>query len=156
MANDDPGGAPPPGPHSPGQWGTPQPGMPGQPSGYTPPQGYAPDAYPYSPPPPAYYQGPPMYPVPQQGNGIGIAGGVCGIVAVVLCWIPFVDYISIILGALAIIFGALGVRHANTHGGAGKGMAITGIVTGIVALVIAVLFLAVVFTAVNSINANFG
>jgi hypothetical protein len=83
---------------------------------------------------------------------MGIAGGVCGIVAVVLCWVPFIDYLSIILGALAIIFGALGIRHANTHGGGGKGMAITGVVTGIVALVISVLFLAVVYTAVTSIN----
>jgi hypothetical protein len=97
-----------------------------------------------------------VYAAGQQGNGIGIAAGVCGIVAVVLCWIPFVDYVSIILGALAIIFGALGLRHANTDGGAGKGMAITGIVTGIVALVISVLFLAVVYTAVTSINPSVG
>ena len=89
-------------------------------------------------------------------NGLGIAGGVCGIVAVVLCWIPFVDYISIVLGALAIIFGAIGIRHANAHGGGGKGMAITGIVTGIVALVISVLFLAVVYAAVTSIQGDSG
>ena len=86
------------------------------------------------------------------GNGIGIAGGVCGIVAVVLCWIPFVDYVSIVLGALAIIFGALGIRHANTYGGGGKGMAITGVVTGIVALVISILFLAIVYAAVTSVQ----
>jgi hypothetical protein len=92
--------------------------------------------------------------VAQSGNGLGIAGGVCGIVAVVLCWIPFVDYVSVVLGALAIVFGALGIRHANAHGGGGKGMAITGLVTGIVALVISLLFLAIIYTAVTSINAN--
>jgi hypothetical protein len=90
------------------------------------------------------------------GNGLGIAGGVCGIVAVVLCWIPFVDYVSIVLGALAIIFGAVGIRHANAHGGGGKGMAITGVVTGIVALVISVLFLVIVYAAVTSIQASVG
>jgi hypothetical protein len=79
---------------------------------------------------------------------------VCGIVAVVLCWIPFVDYVSVVLGALAIIFGTLGIRHANARGGGGKGMAITGLVTGIVALVISVLFLAIIYAAVTSINAN--
>jgi hypothetical protein len=75
-------------------------------------------------------------------------------VAVVLCWIPFVDYVSVVLGALAIIFGALGIRHANAHDGGGKGMAITGVVTGIVALVISVLFLAIIYAAVTSINGN--
>jgi hypothetical protein len=133
-------------PQPPG-WGSSQPdnslqspGFPPQP-GYPPPQGA-----PYG-----YYQQQP-YGVAQPGNGLGIAAGVCGIVAVVLCWIPFVDYVSVVLGALAIIFGALGIRHANAHGGGGKGMAITGLVTGIVALVISVLFLAIIYAAVTSIN----
>jgi hypothetical protein len=140
-------GAPPPSP----QWGAPQPGAPTPPPGFPPQQGYPPQPAQYG-----YYQPPQGYAVQQPGNGLGIAGGVCGIVAVVLCWVPFVNYISIILGALAIIFGALGVRNANAHGGGGKGMAITGIVTGIVALVIAILFLAVVYTAVTSINTTIG
>jgi hypothetical protein len=111
--------------------------------------GYPPQGAPYG-----YYQQPQAYMVAPQGNGLGIAGGVCGIVAVVLCWIPFVDYVSIVLGALAIIFGAIGIRHANAHGGGGKGMALTGVITGIVALVISVLFLAVVYAAVTSIQAS--
>ena len=120
------------------------PGLPPQP-GYPPPQGAPYGYYPQQP-----------YAVAQPGNGLGVAGGVCGIVAVVLCWIPFVDYLSIVLGALAIIFGALGIRHSNAHGGGGKGMAITGLVTGIVALVISILFLAVIYTAVTSINISGG
>lgn len=143
---DEPSGPPPP------DWSAPPPpGVQGQPPGFPPQPGFSQQAAPYG-----HYQQPQMYAAGQQGNGIAIAGGVCGIVAVVLCWIPFVDYVSVILGALAIIFGTLGLRQANTHGGAGKGMAITGIVTGIVALVISVLFLAVVYTAVTSINTNVG
>ena len=65
------------------------------------------------------------------GDGMGIAGGICGIVAVVLCWIPFVDYISLVLGALAIIFALVGIRQANRPGGGRQGMAITGMVTGV-------------------------
>ena len=125
-----------------------EPGNAPQSPGPPPPPGYPPpQSAPYG-----YYQAQP-YAVVQSGNGLGIAAGVCGIVAVVLCWIPFVDYVSVVLGALAIVFGALGIRHANTHGG-GKGMAITGLVTGNVALVISVLFLAIIYTAVTSINAN--
>jgi hypothetical protein len=138
---DEPSGIPPP-----PDWSASQPGFPGQPPGFPPQPGF----------PQGYYQQPQIYAAGQPSNGIGIAGGVCGIVAVVLCWIPFVDYVSVILGALAIIFGALGLRQANTHGGAGKGMAITGIVTGIVAVVISLLFLAVIYTAVTSIHTSIG
>lgn len=89
---------------------------------------------------------------PQPSNGIGVAGGVCGIIAVVLCWIPFVDYISVVLGTLAIIFGALGVRHANASGGAGKGMAVTGIVCGIVGLAISLIFLLLIYAVISTVT----
>jgi hypothetical protein len=111
-----------------------------------PPPGFPPQGVPYG------------YPAPQtviyghQGNGIGIAAGVCGIIAVALCWIPFVDFVSIVLGALAIIFGALGIRRANQYGGAGKGMAITGIVCGIVGLAIALIFLLLIYALVSSVT----
>ena len=88
----------------------------------------------------------------RQGNGIGIAAGVCGIVSVALCWIPFVDYVSIILGALAVVFGVIGVRIANRTGGAGKGMAVTGIVCGIVGLAIAIIFLLLIYALVSSVT----
>lgn len=138
-------------PQPPPQWDGSQGAPPGQPQWLPPQQGYPPQGsqYGYSP----VSQG---YPAVAPGNGLGITGGVCGIVAVALCWIPFVDYISIVLGALAIIFGAIGVRHANEHGGGGKGMAVTGIVTGIVAVVITILFLAVVYAAVTSIQVGAG
>ncbi len=84
-------------------------------------------------------------------NGIAIAAGVCGIIAVVLCWIPFVDYVSIILGVLAIIFGIIGIRRADAYG-SGRGMAVTGIVCGSVGLAIAFLFLLLIYAVVSSVN----
>ena len=80
-----------------------------------------------------------------QNNGAGTAAGVMGIVAVVLMWIPFVDFIAIILGVLAVIMGTIGINRANRTPGLGKGMAITGVVCGIVAIVVSVLFVIAVY-----------
>jgi hypothetical protein len=84
----------------------------------------------------------------QPGNGIAVAGGVLGIVAVVLSVIPFIDFLSVVLGVLAIIFGAIGNGRAATLAGSGRGMAITGIVCGSVALLISIFFIAAIYTSV--------
>lgn len=53
-----------------------------------------------------------------------------------------------IAGVLAVIFGFLGMKKANEMGGTGKGMAIAGIILGIVGTVISILLLVfVVFAA---------
>ena len=79
------------------------------PSGYGQPPAYG--AYPppghYGPPPP--YGG--YYAPPQQGNGLAVAGMVCGIVGVVLFWIPVLSWI---LAILAIIFGGVGIAKGNS------------------------------------------
>lgn len=67
---------------------------------------------------------------PQQqrpGNGLAIAGLVCGIVGLLLA--------NIILGPLAIIFGGVGWSRAN-RGARYKGMAIAAVILGIADLVI--------------------
>jgi hypothetical protein len=106
-------------------------------------------------PPPAYGQQP-YYPQVSEGNGIAVAGGVLGIVAVATSFIPFVDFLSVVVGALAVIFGFIGNGRANRLGGAGKGMAITGIVCGIIAIAISLLFIAVVYSIVYHVSTNGG
>jgi hypothetical protein len=83
-------------------------------------------------------------------NGIGTAAGVLGIVGAVLMFIPFVDYIAIILGVLAVIFGGVGISRSKRLGGAGKGMAITGLVLGLISVAISILFIAAIYAAVSS------
>jgi hypothetical protein len=87
----------------------------------------------------------------RETNRIAVAAGVCGIIAVVLCWIPFVDYLSIVLGVLAIIFGIVGLRRADAYG-SGRAMAITGIVCGAVGLAIAFLFLLLIYAVVSTVT----
>jgi uncharacterized membrane protein len=67
------------------------------------------------------------------GNGLAIAALVCGLVGLVLG--------SVILGPLAIIFGAVAWSKAN-RGAPRKNMAIAGVILGIVDLALFVLVLA--------------
>lgn len=87
----------------------------------TPPAGAAPTGTtPGAAQQPAY-QPPPARPV----DGLSIAALVLGVVAVVLCWIPF---LGAIIAILAIIFGAIGVgRKIST------GMGVAGLVLGLLA-----------------------
>ena len=85
----------------------------------------------YPPPPAMGYPGEPgMPPAGRQTSGWSIASLVCGILGCV----PFVT------GALAVIFGVVGVRAARDPGVGGKGLAIAGIVLGAVSIVLWALF----------------
>jgi uncharacterized membrane protein len=78
-------------------------------------------------------------------NGIGTAAGVVGIIAIVLIFIPYLDFLGVVLGLLAIVFGGLGVSRANRMGGRGKGMAVTGLVLGIIAVALFAILLIIVY-----------
>ncbi len=92
-------------------------------------------AYPPAPPaPPAgqYNNMPPI--VPQKPgdptkNWMGILSMIFGILSILCC---FVWYISVALGAAAVIFGILGLKSQQ------RGMAIAGIITGGVGLLFAI------------------
>jgi hypothetical protein len=91
-------------------------------------------------PPPAPQQpvggGQPVQPQPGQerpGNGLAVAALVCGIVGAALFWTLFG---GVILGVLAIIFGAIGRKRADEdprvpH----RGLAVAGLIIGAVTVV---------------------
>jgi hypothetical protein len=81
-----------------------------------------------APPPPA---------VPTS-NGIAVASLVLGILAVVLF---FTIWIPVVLGILAIVFGALGISKTNKQGAPQKGLAIAGLVCGAAGIALAILFI---------------
>lgn len=66
---------------------------------------------------------------------MAVAGLVLGILALVLFFITWPSWILAILG---IIFGALGISKANKIGGKGKGMAIAGLVCGVLGLLLGI------------------
>lgn len=69
-----------------------------------------------------------------RGNGLAIAGLVCGLVGLL--------FAPIILGPLAIIFGGIALSRAN-KGAGHKGMSIAAIALGIADLVLMVVLIAV-------------
>jgi hypothetical protein len=61
------------------------------------------------------------------------------IAALVLGMLGFL--IPVILSVLAIVFGAVGINSSNTRGAPGKGLAIAGLVLGIVGTLSGIYFL---------------
>ena len=109
---------------------------------------------PSEPPEPSPAAPPPMPVMPPQApptNGLAIASLVCGILAVLLF---FTIVFPIILGILAVIFGAIGIGNAN-KGGGNKGLAIAGLVCGIVGIVAMIVFVTVFATSTVEIINSF-
>ncbi len=91
--------------------------------GYPQPNaGFAPYGYPY-----------PMMPMAAQlPKGLAITGMVLGIVGV--CTSLF--YIGGVVGIVGLVFSIIAIRKANRGVADGKGMAIAGLVTSIVAIIV--------------------
>jgi membrane-bound ClpP family serine protease len=90
----------------------------------------------------------PVSTVPQQGhpdatggpaprNGMGLAALILGVIAILTCWIV----IGGVFGLLAIVLGVLGASRARRGRATNRGVAITGIVTGAIGLVLAIVIL---------------
>ncbi|WP_030666703.1 DUF4190 domain-containing protein [Streptomyces rimosus] len=100
----------------------------------------------------------PMGMPPQQAarNGLGIAALVLGIIGTLSGLLPLLFWLAGILGLLALIFGLVGLGRARRGQATNKGVAITGTVFGVLALIAAVVGLvitvAVVDSAVKEVN----
>jgi hypothetical protein len=82
---------------------------------------------------------PEVQPAPAAGNGIGVAGFVTGLLS---CVLFFLWPLSVILGILGIIFGAVG-RGKAKRGAKGLGLSTAGLILGVVGLALMVLFIVV-------------
>jgi hypothetical protein len=90
---------------------------------------------------PVYAQQPPTVYVQQApSNGLGTAGFVTGLLGLIFCWVPA---LGIILALLGVIMGGVGIS-AGKKKGASTGLAIAGLVLGIIALIPAIIIISAV------------
>lgn len=122
------------------------------PAGYPPPS-YPPGVYPGSYPPPpesGYASYPPAPPAPYSGygapmpaaprNGLGIAALIAGILSLPAAFTIFGGFI---LALVAIVLGIVGHRRARSGESTNGGMAIAGVVLGVLGIVLSAALIAV-------------
>jgi hypothetical protein len=105
--------------------------QPSDPPSYGPPSGPPP----YGPP-----SGPPPYgpPPTKKGAGLAIASMVVGIIALLLSWIPIINNLAAILAVVGLGLGIPALIRARRGTAGGTGMAITGLVTSVLAIVLVI------------------
>jgi hypothetical protein len=108
-----------------------------------PPSGQPGGAY-YPPPPPMPYAGQGAVP-PVRRNGMGTAALILAIIALLICWIPFVGFLGLILGIVAMILGFVGRGRAKRGEANNSGVALGGIVLGFFAVLGAIAASAIFF-----------
>ena len=85
------------------------------------------------------------------GNGIALAGMVCGIVGVTIAWLPLFGLLGIVAAIVGLCLSISGLRRSRETGER-RSFAITGIVTssaGLVLGVVGIVLTVVVFDAVR-------
>ena len=75
---------------------------------------------------------------PKGSNGLATAGFVLGLLGLLTCWIPVLNILGIILGILGVVLAAVGLTKSKKVA-TGKGLAIAGIVLGVLAVLFAIL-----------------
>jgi uncharacterized membrane protein YhhN len=86
-----------------------------------------------------------------QGNGLAVASLVLGIVGAIFGLIPILFVVAWICGLLALVFGISGFRKGR-QGAPHKGMALAGLILGIVALALGGWGVAIVSDAFNQLD----
>lgn len=79
--------------------------------------------------------------MPMRNNNVAIAGLIIGIFALLGCWVPLWNLVLSIAG---IVCSAIGIAHKGR-----SGMAIGGLVTSIIALLIAIVVSIIYFAALT-------
>ena len=113
---------------------------PSDPPQYPTQPGPPPGQYPGGQYPPNQYQPGGYQTAPRRRNGMGTAALVLGVLALVLVLLLIFSPLGAFLGLLAVIFGIVGIVRANRREADNRGQAVTGLVTGGLALLFGIWF----------------
>lgn len=84
--------------------------------------------------PPSSQGGYGNYPVGQGGRGLAIAALILGIVAILTTWFPVLGLPFLLASLGAVIVGVIALVKARGGRAVGRGMALTGIVLGVLSI----------------------
>lgn len=82
-------------------------------------------------------------------NGLAIAGMVIGIVSVALF---FLNIFAAIIGVVGLILSLVGLNKSKQMGGVGRPMAITGVITSAVGIVLGLVLFIIALQAVSEVR----
>ena len=99
--------------------------------------------------PPAGEQPSPVPVVAAKRSGMAVASLVLGIVAAALSWMPIVNNLAFLVGLVGLVLGIVAIVGCVRKGKGGKGLAIAGVVLGVVALVVVLATQAAYTTAID-------
>jgi hypothetical protein len=87
-------------------------------------------------------------------NGLGVAALACGLTGILFGQVPLLFLGSGALGVLAIVFGVIGIRRARRGRASNRAMAVTGLVTGVVASGLAIWGVVIIMSGLNTVGAE--
>jgi hypothetical protein len=83
------------------------------------------------------------------GKGMGVAGLVVGIVAVILSFVPCLGMWAIVPGIVGVILSSISMKQVGPGGS--KGMAIGGLICSVIAIVIAAYWLYLLYFGASQV-----
>lgn len=89
---------------------------------------------------------------PPAASGMTTASMIIGIIAVALAFIPIIGFVSFILGPVALVLGIIALVKKRPR----KGFALTGVITGAVALIVCIVYAIIAFAVANVMQNGVG
>jgi len=90
--------------------------------------------------------------LPRRGSSLGIASMVLGILALLICWIPFLNLLGVPLSGLGLLLGLIGLLISITRKGSSIGFPVAGLIICAIALFVAISITQATSTAINEMT----
>ena len=90
-------------------------------------------------------------PPPQKpSNGLAVGGFIVALIGFILSLIPIIGTVSWLLSPVGLILSAVGIVVAGRRYGSGRGLAITGVILGVLGIIMCIVYTVAVVGAVSA------